>query len=242
MTVLKGVRKNMRTYYYLRISTKEEKELQSFTSQENALKKYASENKLEYDEKVVYKEDMSGKSFDRPQWKKLEKTIKEEAEKGIEVQVIFKELSRFTREARNGYNKYLVLYNLGITLVFLDNPTVSSNYIKKMEKEAEEQDFLKNVVSQSMLNIMLAVELDRVEKERERTVKRIRDGIRARKEEKGLTQGRKTGQLDKMTDELKADIQKFISDRSIKQVDLMRKHDISRNTLKKYVKYVQENK
>ena len=242
MTVLKGVRKNMRTYYYLRISTKEEKELQSFTSQENALKKYASENKLEYDEKVVYKEDMSGKSFDRPQWKKLEKTIKEEAEKGIEVQVIFKELSRFTREARNGYNKYLVLYNLGITLVFLDNPTVSSNYIKKMEQEAEEQDFLKNVVSQSMLNIMLAVELDRVEKERERTVKRIRDGIRARKEEKGLTQGRKTGQLDKMTDELKADIQKFISDRSIKQVDLMRKHDISRNTLKKYVKYVQENK
>lgn len=242
MTVLKGVRKNMRTYYYLRISTKEKKELQSFTSQENALKKYASENKLEYDEKVVYKEDMSGKSFDRPQWKKLEKTIKEEAEKGIEVQVIFKELSRFTREARNGYNKYLELYNLGITLVFLNNPTVSSDYIKKMEKEAEEQDFLKNMVSQSMLNIMLAVELDRVEKERERIVERIRGGIRARKEEKGLTQGRKTGQLDKMTDELKADIEKFISDRSIKQVDLMRKHNISRNTLKKYVKYVQSNK
>ena len=47
MTVLRGVKKNMRTYYYLRISTKEEKELQSFTSQDNALKKYAKENKLE---------------------------------------------------------------------------------------------------------------------------------------------------------------------------------------------------
>lgn len=43
------------------------------------------------------------------------------------------------------------------------------------------------------------------------------------------------GKLDKITDELKADIQLFLNDRTIKQVDLMEKHGISRNTLKKYV-------
>ena len=41
-----------------------------------------------------------------------------------------------------------------------------------------------------------------------------------------------------MSDELKADIKAFISDRSIKQIDLMNKHNISRNTLKKYIEVV----
>ena len=41
-----------------------------------------------------------------------------------------------------------------------------------------------------------------------------------------------------MSDELKEDIKLFLNDRSIKQIDLMRKHNISRNTLKKYVEIV----
>ena len=53
--------------------------------------------------------------------------------------------------------------------------------------------------------------------------------------------GRKQGQLDKLSPELKDDIKKYLHDRSIKQVDLMKKHDISRNTLKKYIKAVNEN-
>lgn len=48
-------------------------------------------------------------------------------------------------------------------------------------------------------------------------------------------QGCKLGQLDKMSDALKADIEVYLSDRSIKQVDLMNKYKISRNTLKKYI-------
>ena len=43
-----------------------------------------------------------------------------------------------------------------------------------------------------------------------------------------------------MSKELEADIKAFLSDRSIKQVDLMKKHSISRNTLKKYIEIVQK--
>ena len=50
--------------------------------------------------------------------------------------------------------------------------------------------------------------------------------------------GRKEGQLDKMTPELQEDIEKFLSDRSIKQIDLMNKYHISRNTIKKYIGYI----
>ena len=72
------------------------------------------------------------------------------------------------------------------------------------------------------------------EQERKITVQRIKDGIEA----SSKRSGRATGKLDKMSDELKADIQLFIKDRSIKQIDLMQKHNISRNTLKKYIEIV----
>ena len=88
-----------------------------------------------------------------------------------------------------------------------------------------------------VIRLLLVTELDRAEKEREITVKRIKDGIRASSKKSG----RKEGQLDKMTLELEVDIRKFLADRSIKQIDLINRYNISRNTLKKYIKYVASN-
>ena len=59
----------------------------------------------------------------------------------------------------------------------------------------------------------------------------IREGIK----KSSKKSGRKHGQLDKMTNELKADIEAYLNDKNIKHIDLMRKHNISRNTLKKYI-------
>ena len=86
--------------------------------------------------------------------------------------------------------------------------------------------------------MLLIVELDRVQKERETIVKRIKDGIEASPKKSG----RKSGQLDKLTEELKEDINLFLKDteRKIKYVDLMKKHNISRNTLKEYIKRIKE--
>ena len=89
-----------------------------------------------------------------------------------------------------------------------------------------------------VIRLLLVTELDRAEKEREITVKRIKDGIRASSKKSG----RKEGQLDKMTPELEADIRKFLADRSIKQIDLMNKYNISRNRLKKYIEYIANKK
>ena len=89
-----------------------------------------------------------------------------------------------------------------------------------------------------VIRLLLVTELDRAEKEHEITVKRINDGIKASSKKSG----RKEGQLDKMTPELEADIRKFLTDRSIKQIDLMNKYNISRNTLKKYIEYIANKK
>lgn len=213
----------------MRISTEEERGLQKFSRQESALRKYAKQNNIEY--LLEFKEDKSGKNFtDRKQWNKLESILQ------AGDTVVFKDIYRFTREAENGYKKYMELLEKGIELIFIDNQTVSTPYIKQLLNIAKEQNIVAKTSLESTVKLLLIVELDRAEQERKTTVQRIKDGISASDKQ----QGRKKGQLDKMTDELQEDIKKYMEDRSIKQVDLMKKHNISRNTLKKYVELMKE--
>lgn len=215
------------TYNYMRISTKEERGKQKYSRQEASLERYAKDNNIEY--LLQFKEDESGKNFtDRKEWNKLEKLLHPTDT------IIFKDISRFTREAENGYIKYMELLNKGIELIFIDNPTVSTPYIKEMLKIAETQNIVTKTSLESTVKLLLIVELDRVERERTTFITRVKDGIAASDKKSG----RKVGQLDKMTPELEADIKNYLNDRSIKQVDLMEKHNISRNTLKKYVEIV----
>jgi DNA invertase Pin-like site-specific DNA recombinase len=222
----------------MRISTKEDREKQRFTRQENALTKYAADNKIEY--VFQFREDVSGKSFkNRTEWQRLEKIV----QPGDTI--VFKDISRFTREAEAGYTKYMSLMQKGINLIFLDNPTVSTDYIRELLHVAEQQDLVAKTSLESTVKLLLIVELNRAEQERLTISKRTKDGMQAAKEKaeregREWRAGRKPGQLDKMTDELQADIVLYLSDRSIKASELMRKHNISRNTFKKYVEKVKE--
>ena len=218
------------TYFYMRISTKESNDKQSFNRQDKSLKAYAEVNNIKYTDRYIYKDDISGSTFDRAEWKELEGNLK------IGDTVVFKEISRFTRQANEGYTKYMELMNKGINLVFIDNTTVSTDYIKNLTNIANSQNLVTKTALEGTIKLLLIVELDRVQQERETIAKRIKQGI----ESSDKVQGRKQGQLDKLTDELRADIKAFTTDRSIKQIDIMNKHDISRNTLKKYIKLIQE--
>ena len=223
-----------KTVAYMRISTKEERGKQKFTRQEQAIERWCKETGVKIIERRIYKDDASGKSFDRVAWKELE------ADVNTGDTIVFKEISRFTRECDNGYDKYMELMKKGINLVFIDNPTLSTSYISDMQRAADEQK-KKNKASgmalEFIIQLLIIVELDRVEQEREITVKRIIDGIKASDKKSG----RPEGKLDKMSPELESDIKLYISDRSIRQIDLMKKHKISRNTLKKYIDIVKAN-
>lgn len=217
------------TFAYMRISTKEERGLQKYSRQEKALEKYAKDNNLEY----IYTaaEDESGKSFDnRTEWKKLEKLVQ-----SGDI-IVFKDISRFTREAEKGYTKYMELLERGIELVFIDNQTISTSYIKQLLNVAEKQNLVAKTSLESTVKLLLIVELDRVEQERKILIKRITDGIAASEKKSG----RKTGNVDKLTEELKEDIKKYKADRSIKTKDILEKHNISRNTFKKYCDMVND--
>jgi len=214
-------------YSYKRISTDTER--QNFNRQIKSLEKYATDHNIEY--VVEFTEEKSAKNFsDRPQFLKLDKIL----QSGDTV--VFKDLSRFTREAENGYKKYMDWMNRGINMVFLDNPTVSTDYIRQMMQTASEQDIVTKTAMESIIKLLIIVELDRGEKQRLYISKSIKDGIAASNKKSG----RKAGQLDKMTDELKSDIDYYLNNRNVTQIELMNRHNISRNTLKKYIAYIKK--
>lgn len=132
------------------------------------------------------------------------------------------------------------LLNRGIELIFLDNPTLNTEYIKSMQNSAEKmkrENIVGGMTLEFVIRLLLVTELDKAEKERETTVKRIKDGIAASDKKSG----RKIGQLDKLSPELENDIRVYLVNRSVKQIDLINRYNISRNTLKKYIKYVASN-
>lgn len=216
------------TYFYMRISTKESTDKQSFNRQYKSLESYAKDNNIKFSDRYIYKDDKSAKDFNREEWQELERNVR------CGDTIVFKEISRFTRQAEEGYIKYMDLMIKGVNLVFIDNPTICTSYIKHMTQIAETQNLVTKTALESTIKLLLIVELDRVQQEREIIAKRIKQGIKASDKK----QGRKVGQLDKITDELKADIKLFLNNRSIKQINLMNKHNISRNTLKKYIEIV----
>ena len=223
-----------RFFGYLRISTKEERRKQKFARQEHAIIRWCRENDTEIPERRMYRDDASGKSFNRESWKELEQDVQ------AGDTIIFKGICRFTRERDNGYKKYMELLNRGIELIFLDNPTLNTAYIKSMQQSADRmkaENIIGGMTLEFVIRLLLVTELDKAEKERETTVKRIKDGIAASDKKSG----RKIGQLDKLSPELESDIKMYLVNRSVKQIDLINRYNISRNTLKKYIKYVASN-
>ena len=215
-----------RYYSYMRISTDTER--QNYGRQIKALEKYAQDHNIKYHRQ--FQEEKSGKSFENRDELAFLESILQAGDT-----VVFKDLFRFTREGENGYEKYMEWFNRNINMVFIDNPTVNTDYIRQMMKTAEEQDIVTRTAMESIIKLLIIVELDRGEKQRQYISQSIKDGIAASDKKNG----RKEGQLDKMTDALQADIALYLDDRTITQVSLMKKHDISRNTLKKYISIMQ---
>jgi DNA invertase Pin-like site-specific DNA recombinase len=216
-------------FSYARISTKEANDKQSFNRQTKSLEIYAKDNGINY--LMSFKDDTTGATFNRKEWDKLDKII----QSGDTI--IFKEISRFTREAEKGYSKYMDLLNREINLIFIDNPTLNTDYIKKLSSVANSHSLVVKTAMESIIKLLLIVELDRVQQEREIIVKRIKQGIEASEKKSG----REKNTVDKMTAELETDIKELLTNRDIKHIEVMKKHNISRNTLKKYIEMIKIN-
>ena len=90
--------------------------------------------KREYPGAVIITEEYTGTTTDRPKWNKLVEQIKKEYVKGTEVTLVFDEVSRMSRNAKEGFEDYKMLYDMGVNLVFLKERNIyTENYRQALQ-------------------------------------------------------------------------------------------------------------
>lgn len=107
-------------YLYVRVSTDEQKKKgYSLIEQEDRLIKHCELNQILI--KGIFREDFSAKTFDRPEWKKLIKTIKKNKHRSPE-NILFIKWDRFSRSIEYAYQMIGVLRNLNTQAMAIDQP------------------------------------------------------------------------------------------------------------------------
>jgi len=100
-------------YGYCRVSTKHQRIARQIT---NIISVYPNA--------IIIKEFYTGTTQNRPNWEKFITQIK----KGDTI--IFDSVSRMARNSAEGYKDYKMLYELGVNLVFLNEPLINTSVLE----------------------------------------------------------------------------------------------------------------
>ena len=104
------------TIGYIRTSTPQ----QHFDRQRTSIKEA-------YPDAILMEEAYTGTSFERPVWKKVLRQVK----KGDVKVIVFDEVSRMSRDAKEGFAMYKLLMSYNVELVFLREPHINTEVYKQ---------------------------------------------------------------------------------------------------------------
>ncbi|KIO76800.1 hypothetical protein TH53_12825 [Pedobacter lusitanus] len=107
-------------YIYVRVSTDEQmRHGYSLIEQEDRLLQHCEINNIQV--VGIFREDYSAKDFNRPEWKKLIKTIKKNENK-LSENILFLKWDRFSRNIQYAYQMLGILRDLNIQAMAIDQP------------------------------------------------------------------------------------------------------------------------
>ena len=204
-----------------------------------------------YPTATIIREFYTGTKQDRPNWNKLINIIKKEDT------IVFDSVSRMSRNAEEGFRDYKMLYELGVHLIFLNEPLINTSVFDstknnllsihvKTGNEAVDNFFQGNI--ELINNFMMALAEEQIkaafnqaEKEVTDLHSRISQGMREAKKNGtkiGLSQG--SILTTKKSLECKAIIQKHSKDfgGTLDDPDVIKLCGCSRNSYYKYKKEV----
>ena len=226
----------MTTYAYCRVSTKHQRIARQITNITEL-----------YPKTTIIKEFYTGTTQSRPQWDKLISQIKKEDT------IVFDSVSRMSRNAEEGFKDYKMLYELGINLIFLNEPLINTSVFDSTRNNLLNidiktgntaiDDFFKGNI-QLINNFMMALAeeqikaaFDQAEKEVTDLHSRISQGMREAKKNGtkiGLTKG--SSLTTKKSLYCKSIIQKHSKDfgGSLEDSDVIKLCGCSRNSYYKY--------
>ena len=226
----------MTTYAYCRVSTKHQRIARQITNITEV-----------YPNATIIREFYTGTTQSRPHWDRLMAIIKKEDT------IVFDSVSRMSRNAGEGFKDYKVLYELGVNLVFLNEPLINTSVFDATKNNllnvnietgntAVDAFFKGNIELINNFMMALAEEqiktaFDQAEKEVTDLHSRISQGMREAKKNGtkiGLSKG--STLTSKKSVACKAIIQKHSKDfgGSLEDSDVIKLCGCSRNSYYKY--------
>jgi len=115
-------------YGYARVSTN----MQRLDRQIRNLEEYAADRKIK-----IFREKFTGTKIERPQFNRLLSTVKEGDT------IVFDSVSRMSRDAEEGFDTYMKLYDEGINLVFLKEPTINTEAFRSVLQNTKMSEGIK---------------------------------------------------------------------------------------------------
>lgn len=219
----------MSEYAYTRIST----------NKQNIDRQIRNIRKL-YPKSIVYQETFTGtKTEGRKKWLQLLKIVKPGDT------IIFDSVSRMSRNADEGFQTYLQLFNKGVELVFLKERHIDTATYRKalnanIPTTGTNVDIILKAVEEYLMQLaaeQIKIAFDQAQKEVDDLHQRTKEGMQtARLAGKQIGQRQGAKLTTKKSIQAKEEIKKYSKDfnGTLKDVDVIRMINISRNSYYKY--------
>ncbi len=248
-----GIDTMKKIYGYVRISTVKQK-----------LQRQIDNIKKLYPDAIIIDEAYTGTTTDRPKWNKLVEQIKKESAKGSDVTLVFDEVSRMSRNAKEGFEDYKMLYDMGVNLVFIKEHHIDTDNFRqalqsKISMTGTDVDIILTAVNEYMMKLaerQIEIAFETAQAEVNFLHKRTKEGIKKVQEqnEKHIAMGeydkvKQIGQpkgaklTTKKSIEKKAEILKHSQDfnGTLNDIDCMKLVGVARGTYYKYKRELRES-
>lgn len=222
------------TYGYARISTKK----QSIQRQTDNIKGL-------FPDAIIIAEEYTGTKMDRPNWNKLYENVKHGDT------IVFDEVSRMSRNAKEGFETYKELYERGVNLVFIKESTLNTENFRTTQQIASVGNEIADLYIETTNKVLMILAEQQIikafetaEHEVEFLHKRTSEGI-SQARAKGKQIGRATG--TKIETKKSKECKKKIIDLSQDfnghntDVEVMKITGLARNTYYKYKAELKKN-
>ena len=192
-----------------------------------------------YPDAVIFQEAYTGTKMHRPVWDKLYKMVREDDT------IVFDSVSRLSRTADEGVKTYMELYDRGVNLVFLKEPSINTATYKKalsaqVSMTGDKVDLILEGVNKYLIELakdQIKLSFEQAEKEVSDLHQRVREGIETARL-KGKQIGQKSGKTlnIKKKEPAKEKIRQYSRsfDGTLKDKDVMKLVGLARNTYYKY--------
>lgn len=169
----------MKLYAYTRVSTQRQ-------SLKRQIDNITMANNGAYAGALFFSDKYTGSTLDRPEWNRLYKRLKPGDT------VVFDSVSRLSRDAESGAALYEELYQRGINLVFLNEPHCNTDCYRQAaaanipptgNEIADIYIEATNRVLMLLARKQIAIAFEQAEKERLDICNRVKDGMKAAKDE-----------------------------------------------------------